>query len=190
MTAFLLWLKTPLGSMLARWAAILALIASTAFAFAVHERNFQQEKDDAKYAEERKEQARVNAEAIAKLDAKYRALEAKSKADLQAIGEKHEQDLKDAKARRDRDVAAARAGALRLSIPSNCPNPDRSSMPNAGPSASLGDAEARTDLPPEITASLFAIADDADELVGQLTACQAVVEADRKILQPRKEGDP
>lgn len=173
---------TPLG----KWLIITALIAMALFTGAMYERNVQHQKDLADFDKERQAQTTANLKAVGLLDAKYRKLEQDDKADKAQIGATYDKKIADLKSQRDRDVAAAGSRALRLSIPSNCPHTDGSGpAPTGGPAAS-GDDPTRTYLPQQVTSDLFALADDADAIAVQLTACQAVIVSDR---QPMK-GSP
>ena len=184
MTAILAFFAGPIG----RWIVVAALMASAAFAAAVHERNIGYEKGMAVGQKILEEQRKANVAAVTALDLKYRNSERDHKADLDRIGADHAKEMARADARRQRDIADARSGALRLSIPSSC-NPDGSSPAQAGGPAAGGDGQARTELPSEVTASLFALADDADAVVSQLSACQAVIISDRQSFPPVK-GTP
>ena len=94
---------------------------------------------------------------------------------LADLDTKYQQELKDANDQKDRDVAAARAGRIVLRyIPAPAKLPDPPASPGGG------DDPKGAELPPEVTASLYALADDADQVAKQLASCQAVVEADRK----------
>lgn len=100
---------------------------------------------------------------------------------LANVSSKYEKEIQDGKAQRDRDIAAALSGGIRLRIPTApCVEAGRSSAPEAPSSPGKRDGGATTELPREITANLLALADDADSIVRQLTACQAVVIEDRK----------
>lgn len=111
------------------------------------------------------ESARVNEQAhaavIAALDAQYT------------------KELQDAAAQKDRDVAAARAGALKLRYATES-GAGGGKLPDAPASTGPGNGPSGSELPPETTASLYALADDADQVAKQLASCQAIVEADRK----------
>ncbi|MCG9107785.1 lysis system i-spanin subunit Rz [Laribacter hongkongensis] len=65
-----------------------------------------------------------------------------------------------------------RTGTVRLSVPVN---PRACGVSENDPAAGSGDAAARVDIPAAVADDLVAIADDADDAVRQLTACQAVV---------------
>jgi hypothetical protein len=93
----------------------------------------------------------------------------------------HEKD-----ATHDRDLAAVRAGTLRLRDASaKCP----SAVP-AGTGTSSGDGETGAELSPAATEFLLGLADDADGVALQLGACQAVIENDRKVVDQLFKKDP
>jgi len=108
-----------------------------------------------------------------------RAAEQQHARDMAVVAANYERKLENAQAQKDRDVAAAHAGALVLRIPTPaCPacgsGPGQAAAPASG-----GDGGTYTQLPAATTGRLFALADDADAVVLQLQACQAVVAADR-----------
>lgn len=105
---------------------------------------------------------------------------AKWKAKLSQVGVEYANALQEQADLRARDVAAAKSGALKLRYRPNSVQAGHPSSPQApGPSAPSNDPGAR-ELPPEIAANLYALADDADQVARQLAACQAVVSADRQ----------
>lgn len=177
--AVIAFFATPLG----RWVVITALVAMALFTGAIYERNVQHQKDLADFDKERQAQTLANLKAVGLLDAKYRKKEQDDKVEKEKIGADYEKKLADKDAQRARDVASARAGSLRLSIPSNCPHADGSSATQTSGPAANGDDPARTYLPAETSASLIALADDADAIVLQLGACQAVILSDRQITK-------
>jgi hypothetical protein len=137
-------------------------------------------------AERGKWQARENEQlttANAKIMELQEAARAEERAKAQAvaaISEKYEKEKIDAAAQKARDIAAARAGALSLRIPApSCPGAGGGETGAAPAAAGERDGRAPGELPREVTANLLALADDADEVVQQLSACQAVVRADR-----------
>lgn len=113
------------------------------------------------------------------LEEEARALEQRHATELAGISADYQKDLANAKAQKDRDAAAVRAGALSLRINTPCKDADRGEAGKAAAGASGRDAAATTELPREVTAGLFELADDADEVVRQLTACQKIVVEDR-----------
>ncbi len=116
---------------------------------------------------------------ILELEEQARSEERRHAEELAAISAGFEKEKANAAIQKDRDVAAARAGALSLRIHSPCKDPGGSEGSAASAPASERDGAATIELPREVTANLFALADDADEVVKQLTACQAVIKADR-----------
>ncbi|MCG9078926.1 lysis system i-spanin subunit Rz [Laribacter hongkongensis] len=65
-----------------------------------------------------------------------------------------------------------RAGTVRLSVPVDA---GACGVPADDAASGLRDAAPRADIPAAVADDLVAIADDADDTVRQLTACQAVV---------------
>lgn len=103
---------------------------------------------------------------------------------LNEISTEHLKELKNVQTQRDRDVAAARNGSLVLRL---SPTGFKASPDPAGAAAAASgrcDGEARSELPREIAADLLALAYDADAVVHQLSACQAVVASDREGQAP------
>lgn len=85
----------------------------------------------------------------------------------------------DAKVESARLRADLAAGKLRWSVPvASCPGGGGTAQAASG--AGGGDAGPRAELPPEVAADLLAIGDDADDAVRQLTACQAILRAERQ----------
>lgn len=117
--------------------------------------------------------------AIKRLEEEARASELRHAEDLNVISTGYQKELVNAKAQKDRDVAAARAGTLGLRFRAEggtCPGGTGQATASSGGR----DGPATAELPSEIAAGLFALADDADEVVLQLTACQAVIRSDRE----------
>lgn len=118
-----------------------------------------------------------------------RAKEQEQAKQLSAVSTIYQRNLADAKRQRDRDVAAARAGALQLRDPGaagQCAGAGGAAQAPAGPGG--GDGPARADVPKapagvlssDAAEFLIALVNEADESVLQLLACQAVVRADRE----------
>ena len=177
MTALLAFFAGPIG----RWLVIGALLASSLFAFGLYERDIQYKKDEAGYTKERQLQAEANAAAVKALDAKYRKVEKDGQDALNTLGANYEKDISALNAIRDRDVANAKSGALRLSINARCPSPNVGSVPGAAPSPSLGDGPTtQIDVPRPVVERLYRLADSADEISARLTTCQAILTEERK----------
>lgn len=118
---------------------------------------------------------------IKELEDQARAREREHAQDMAAASAKYQEDLKHEKAAKDRAVADLRSGALRLRIPVTCPDGAGGSGTAApGPGTVGRDGEARAELSVQASEFLVGLASEADEVVHQLTACQAVVTADRK----------
>jgi prophage endopeptidase len=102
---------------------------------------------------------------------------------LETISAQYEKEKADAQSKKLRDIAAAHAGTLSLRIASPCQDPARGEAAPAGAGAAGRDGPPTDELPRALAAGLFALADEADEVVLQLTACQAIVRADRAPAQ-------
>ncbi|MRD73317.1 hypothetical protein HCX48_00365 [Rhodocyclus tenuis] len=125
---------------------------------------------------------------IKELEERARAQEREHAQDMAAASATYQEDLKHEKAAKDRAVADLRSGALRLRDPFVAACPDAAAGGGAGPAGAGsggGDGEARAELSVEASEFLVSLASEADEVVHQLTACQSVVEADRKIYRER-----
>ena len=106
---------------------------------------------------------------------------------LSDIGVQYDNDIAELEGRRRADVAAALAGTLKLRYTPE-PGTGQGNVPDAAGSAAERDGGAQTELPRQITADLYALAGDADEVVRQLAECQAVVRSDRS--QQPQGGTP
>lgn len=132
-------------------------------------------------------QTRENTELTAKNDkileltAKARAREKANAEALNDISLRNQQELRNAKAQYDRDVAAVRAGALRLRDAAARQASGGSTPGAAGAGASGRDGGAGTELSREATEFLLGEAARADEITRQLGQCQDVVRADRSL---------
>jgi prophage endopeptidase len=116
---------------------------------------------------------------ILKLEQAARDAERRHAEDLEVISAGYQKELVNAKAQRDRDVSAARSGALSLRFHAEGSGACAGGTGQTAAGAAGRDGPATAELPREVAAGLFAIADDADEVVRQLSACQAVIRADR-----------
>lgn len=118
---------------------------------------------------------------IKTLEEKARATEHQHGQDMAAASAQYQKDLTHEKATRDRVIADLRSGALRLRVPVTCAiSTAGDSTAAAGASAAGRDGETRAELSGAAAEFLVGLASEADEVVHQLTACQAVVTADRK----------
>lgn len=120
------------------------------------------------------------AQRIANAQAEARAIEQQRAADMAALTAAHQEALRHATADRDRVIADLRAGVVRVREQFTC---------NSASDASGGtEARASGQRDPEGTSRglsaadaefLLRIAAEADEIVHQLHACQAVIRSDR-----------
>ena len=122
---------------------------------------------------------KANAE-ILRLNNEARATEARRIDEMTILATSYSKGAQDAEERRRRDVAAARDGALVLRIPAAACGAGGGEAGQTGPPAPGRDAPATIELPREITADLFALADDADAIADQLRTCQQIALNDRK----------
>ncbi len=116
-------------------------------------------------------------EAIDKAKATAKATEAAHAKELGGIRTKYQKEVADAKSKHDRDVDNARAGDLSLRVPSSCPS--AADVSGAAAGSARGNGSSTVELPREITASLYSLANDADSVADQLRACQTVTQSDR-----------
>lgn len=101
----------------------------------------------------------------------------------------YQESLQHEKATHNRIVSDLRTGALRLRI--ELARRETAAGGTAGdspPGPGRCDGEARAELSTAAAEFLVGLAAEADAVVHQLTACQAVVIADRQINQP--QGEP
>lgn len=108
---------------------------------------------------------------------------------MSAIANDYERKLTDAKNRRAADIAAMRAGTLRLRDPGAAPVPAcAGTAAEAGAGAGRRDGGASGELPAapagllsnQASEFLVNLAADADDVARQLAACQQVIINDRK----------
>lgn len=139
------------------------------------------------HAERARWQARENQQ-LAEANAKIRELTDAARAAerihteaLNSVSDHYQGELRDAKKRHDDDLAAVRDGGLRLRdnyAAAVCPDTGRVSETGTG--ASGHHAAGGTELSREATEFLLGLANEADQVARQLSACQAVIRADRK----------
>lgn len=114
------------------------------------------------------------------LQAEVRAREAQHQAAIDQIEAKRKQEAQDAKRQRDRDVAAARDGALKLRDPgaaAGTAHCDRSPGPAPGTAAAGSDDRAPGELSGAAAEFLLSLVHDADDVARQLGAAQQVIRA-------------
>lgn len=126
---------------------------------------------------------RTNRDALQAATDNARAIEQRYTAQMAALDLKHTQELQNAQDRTEADIAAVRAGELRLRNRFTCDNTASpgGGVPPAGAGSGLGDATRGTGLQPADGEFLIRLAGRADAVVLQLRACQAIVAGDRKF---------
>lgn len=119
---------------------------------------------------------------IQALQNEARAEETRKAGDIAAISTKYQRELQNAENRRRADVDAARSGAIVLRDPgaTGAPlcGPGEAAQAAAAPGGRDGGAAG--ELSPEAAAFLLDLANEADELAGQLRAAQDVIRKDRE----------
>lgn len=127
--------------------------------------------------------ANAYAQTLEKVDAQHRQQQAQWEQQLAAASTQYQEDKHNVEKQRDAAIAALRAGTLRLRDPGATPTVavGGSAVPNTAASAGGRAAGGGAELSRASSEFLLGIAADADEIVQRLTACQAVVRADRAI---------
>ena len=139
----------------------------------------------AERAEWEAREAKINADMAIKIEAANQEVRAEEQAKAKRLVEISgtlQNKLKEKDHALEIALNSVRSGALRLSIPVAACAPaggDPESSAAAGPGGR--DGRARAELPQEVADALLRIGSEADGIVHQLTACQAVVRADRAV---------
>lgn len=126
-------------------------------------------------------ESKANADAANRIEAaenKARAAEARYAAAMASISGAYLNAQQEGEREKAAAVDRVRAGQ-RLYIGAKCPAPGGSAAPEAPTGAGARDGETRAELSESAAEWLIGLASEADAVVRQLTACQAVVEADR-----------
>jgi prophage endopeptidase len=89
-----------------------------------------------------------------------------------AIDRKRSKEKRDAQTQIDDLTRRIHSGAVRLSIPANCPG----GVPRTASDPGVGDGAPRAELDRETSADLVAITGDGDEAIRQLNTCQDILE--------------
>ena len=128
---------------------------------------------------------------ITDLNEKIRSQEKDHSNRVAKIDEEKTKEVKDVKAKADRDVARIRAGALKLRDPGRteqrCPDGGGSSGGTTVAASGVGDGKAGAELSREAAAFLRGEAGRADAVVVQLTTAQALLGEAQRLCnrQPR-----
>lgn len=140
-------------------------------------------------ARESKELAAANEE-IDRLHKQAREEEGHHAEMLFAISKDYEREIGNAKRARDLALDAVRSGAVVLRDPgirtSGCEGPRLGPAREAPAAAGKRNGAAAADLSREAGVFLLELASEADDVVRQLTACQAVVRSDREGVVQRR----
>jgi hypothetical protein len=140
---------------------------------------------EAQATELRNKKIKEMAEAVLVLEKSYADRFAEIKAE-------HKKETEDAYIQKQRDIAAARSGALKLrwAAKAESGSGGNATGDSAGTSSACNGSTAG-ELPRETSANLLALVDDADRNTKQLTSCQKVVTEYKKFrCTPYKETSP
>ncbi len=178
-------MRRQTGYVLPTW-AIYALVAAAAlgalwYAYTtIDGRGYERGKSavEADYVKRDNKALKDALDRVQTLQAEIRAREASHQAAVAALSEKHQQEKVHAKRQHDRDLAAVRAGTLKLRDPgatATAAQCDRS--PERPPAAASGGdhAAAGSELSGAASEFLLSLMHEADGVVGQLTAAQALI---------------
>lgn len=119
---------------------------------------------------------------IIEITVRNRAIEQKAAQDMTAVAVKLQKENLNGLAKKDRVIADLRSGALKLRI---CPASEAAAGvagPAVASSGQRDNAGQGAYLSRPRVETLIGIANEADDLVRTLTACQAVIQADRKAV--------
>ena len=121
---------------------------------------------------------------IQQLEEQGRVKERQHAQDMAVAEADYQEGLKHERAAKDRVIADLRSGALRLRVAvteaNNTDNNSGNAAATLGTGTAGGDGAARAELSDAAAEFLVGLAGEADEVTRQLSACQAVVVADRK----------
>ncbi len=119
---------------------------------------------------------------IKSMEENYRQQEQDAATAIAVISSQHQRELHHVKADKDRVITDLRSGAYRLRIPvASAINTYGDNPSQAAPATNCRDGEARAELSGAAAEFLVGLASEADEVVVQLGACQAVINADRDM---------
>ena len=130
-------------------------------------------------ARENKELTEANAK-IQTLEEKYRAQEHWHAEQLAAVSKNYQEELKHAKAEKERVITGLRLGDIRLRIPFARTFASGGNSTAAALACATGrDGQARCELSPAAAEFLVGYASECDDVARQLSAAQAVIIKDR-----------
>lgn len=111
----------------------------------------------------------------------YRQREKTTAEAMAVIDKQHQEDLRNAQLISERSIAGLRDGTIRLRSKFAACTADHSGVPEDATGASVRDADAGSGLQREDVDVLLREAARADEVVSQLSACQAIIKLDRGV---------
>jgi len=156
-----------------KWVAIgVALFVACAFSWHQGALNVQSKWD--------KEKAEMNAQAAKEIEEannRVRAAERAANARVAKTEQLFNQKLKEKSREEDDAVNRARTGGLFVNA--KCPN-RQDAVPGASADSSAGNGETRVELPQADGEFLIRLAAEADRVTEQLSACQRILEDQRK----------
>lgn len=143
--------------------------------------------EKAAWQQRENEELRAANAAITELQDQARATERHHAEQMSALGQTHQKEIQHVEARRKADAAAARAGTVVLRDPGAAAREATCPCGSAAPGATTGqrDGGQTGQLSAAAAEFLLDLANDADAVADQLSACQAVIQADRN---PNQEG--
>lgn len=117
-----------------------------------------------------------------RLSNEVRAKESAHASKLASVSQTYQEQLQNVRLEKDKFISSVRAGTVKLHIPkSTRPVSSYPTLGQVNATASRCDASAESELPRDVTEFLYSEASRADEVVNQLSACQAIVLEDRRI---------
>lgn len=117
---------------------------------------------------------------VAELEKKARDQESQWETKITEAGVQYANDLQAQADQSSRDVADARAGALKLRVRSSCVQAGGSGGTKTSPDPGQSQPAGICELPPEVTGRLYALADDANRVTKKFNGCLAILQAERK----------
>ncbi|MBO9538740.1 lysis system i-spanin subunit Rz [Herbaspirillum sp.] len=167
--------------------SLLIALAYAVFRYGEHEYSSGQKAENSLWQEKENATLTRANKRIKELEEQARADEAKHAKNMSAISTQYQKDLKNERLAKDRFIAAVRSGELRLYDPAagaaNSNGAGGNQTCSTDASAGGRDGATRGQLSKPASEFLLSLAGEADEVVHQLTACQAVVAADRKMKE-------
>lgn len=114
-----------------------------------------------------------------RLSNEVRAIESAHASKLASFSQTYQEQLQNVRFEKDKFISSVRAGTVKLHIPKSASA--YTTLGQVNVTASRCDASTESELPRDVTEFLYSEASRADEIVNQLTACQAVVLEDRRV---------